>query len=157
MSFKDNLGKIILSTVGTTSSSSYTLSLPRQTSTLATIDDVIAARNGLDVHDSVRVATTAEIPWTNVVNYAGQSILSAGAPSASSEWDPATTGVSPSPKPFVFAQRMNPGKSGSGLRIIISTVDSNGQITAATISTTNRGTNYKNGDMRPDISTVSAP
>lgn len=154
MAFKDNLGKIILSTVGTTSSSSYTLSLPRQTATLATLDDVIAARNGLDVHDSVRVATTEELPWTEVVNYAGQKILSSGAPSASSTYDIATgTEVSQTPKPFVFAQSMNPGKSGSGLRIIITAVDSNsnGRITSASASSSNGGTQYKGGSMSSSV------
>jgi len=152
MAFKDNLGKIILSTVGTTSSSSYTLSLPRQTATLATLDDVIAARNGLDVHDSARVATTEELPWTEVLNYAGQTILSAGAPSTVSTWDTATTAISPTPKPFVFAQRMNHGKSGSGLKIVINAVEINtGRITAASLASGNYGTQYKGGSMSTSV------
>jgi len=42
---------------------------------------------------------------------------------------------------------MNPGKNGSGLRIVISQVDNSGRITGASVATGNAGSNYKNGDM----------
>lgn len=139
MSFKDSLGKIILSTVGTTNNSSYTLSLPRQTSTLATIDDVVAARNGLDVHDSVRVATTAAVP--KVAAYDGE-VLNAGVPLASSSYNTTLSGS-------IFKGAGHNGatqpqasfRGATGLRVTVNTVSASTGISTYTITVA--GSNYK--------------
>jgi hypothetical protein len=143
MSFKDSLvnesGKIILSTVGTTNNTSYTLSLPRQTSTLATIDDVVAARNGLDVHDSVRVATTAAVP--KVTAYDGE-VLNAGVPLTSSTYN--TTYAGSMFKGAGHNGATQPESSfrvATGLTIAVASITASGGISTYTIPTS--GSNYK--------------
>jgi len=142
MSFKDSsgTGKIILSTVGSpTSNTSYTLSLPRQTSTLATIDDVVAARNGLDVHDSARVATTAAVP--KVTAYDGE-VLNAGVPLTSSSYNTTYAGS-------IFKGAGHNGatqpeasfRAATGLTINVATITASGGINTYTIPSS--GSNYK--------------
>ena len=157
MAFKDELGKIILSTVGTANSTSYTLSLPRQTSTLATIDDVVAARNGLDVHDSVRVATTAAVP--KVTAYDGE-VLNAGVPLTSSTYNTTLSGS-------IFkgaghnggAQPNSSFRLATGLQITTGQVDpTTGAINTITILTGGanyRGANAVAGSLSPSGSSVA--